>query len=154
MILSMSYFKTINILSGAFPSHNSPFVLHFNERGRALTHEFGAKTYYLGQGNVFTGVCLSGECLPLRLGPGWGYASEGGGSCATGSGGCASGDVCTPPWTRTPWTHTHTHTHTPLFHGQQAGGKRPNGMLPCFGKISAESCMKMKEIRPGRSGCL
>ena len=102
-----------------------------------MPHDIYPRKRSLGQGNVFTGVCLSTwGCLPLGsggmpLGSGGGVVPLGpGGVCASGSRVC----VCTHPLDtprQTPlWTHPsgHTHLNTPPTVNKRA----VRSLLECF----------------------
>ena len=126
----------------------------------ASTHIFTACKRSLGQGNVFTDVCLStGGYLPLGLGR---CLPLGPDRCTSGSGGVPlDPGVCVcihTGHTHTPWTHTHTldthhwthtlgiHPRTPLdtppptVHKWALG--HPTVMLSCFYKHETTSYLR------------
>ena len=77
----------------------------------SLATIFTARRRSLGQGNVFTGVCLSTGGLPIP--PHWMQTK--------------------PPQRQTPWMQTF-----PPVYGQQAGGTHPTGMQTC--QLCASVC--------------
>ena len=115
-------------------------------------HSFISKDFYrpqtkFGQGNIFTGVSLSGGWLTsmLHRSHDWGVcllgsASRGGGICIQGDEGLHPGGWAVPPSHVCLWAggqadallSTPKNTWDTTGYGQQAGDTHPTGMYSCL----------------------